>query len=351
MTLSSLHYGSMVSRFLQSRVPLLHQEVNHLATTNQLRLNVAVCGASGGIGQSLSLLLKHSILIKELALYDIVDTIGVATDLSHIPTVPKVRGYVGSQQLKDALTGAQVVVVTAGTARKTGVTREDLFDLNAPVIKEITEGIAEAAPKAIIAVITNPINSLIPIAAEVLKKAGVFDPKKLIGITTLAVLRARTFIGRAKCIDPMYINIPVVGGHTGTTIVPLVSRATPPVSFPEEELEAIISKIQRAGTELYNVKGNSATLSMAYAGALFVDDLCRAITGEPNIVHCAYVTSEVEEVKYLATPVILGPDGIEKNLGVGKTSELESTLLKEAINIIRQSIEKGEEFVHKVSPV
>uniref|UniRef100_A0A1B6GIT9 Malate dehydrogenase n=1 Tax=Cuerna arida TaxID=1464854 RepID=A0A1B6GIT9_9HEMI len=344
-----MHFGRMIPRLLKSLVPLVHQDVKHLATTNQLSLNIVVCGASGGIGQPLSLLLKQSTLIKELSLYDTVHSIGVASDLSHIPTIAKVKGFVGREQLKDALKGAQVVVIPAGMPRKPGMTRDDLFDTNASVIKEITEGIAESAPKAIIAVITNPINSTLPIAAEVMKKAGVFHPKRLIGITTLDVIRARTFIAEAKGFDPMHINVPVIGGHAGTTIIPLVSRATPSVTFPQDELEALTKKIQEAGTEVVKAKAGagSATLSMAHAGALFVIDLCRAMTGEANIVHCAFVPSDVTELEYFATPVLLGPKGVHKNLGIGKLSDYEAKQVQEAIPIIKKSIERGVAFVKK----
>lgn len=85
-----------------------------------MNCKVAVLGASGGIGQPLSLLLKRSSLISQLSLYDIAHTPGVAADLSHIETRPKVSGHMGPEQLKDCLTGAQVVIIPAGVPRKPG---------------------------------------------------------------------------------------------------------------------------------------------------------------------------------------------------------------------------------------
>ena len=158
---------------------------------------VAVLGANGGIGQPLSLLLKLSPNISELSLYDIVGTPGVAADLSHIPSNSTVTGNLPSKGtwppthdtgLEAALTGADVVVIPAGVPRKPGMTRDDLFATNAGIVKTLIEGCAKHCPGAVLAIISNPVNSTVPIAAEILKKHGVFDPKKLCGVTTLDVM-------------------------------------------------------------------------------------------------------------------------------------------------------------------
>src|ERR1700712_3949984 len=115
------------------------------------------------------------------------------------------------------------------------MTRDDLFNINAGIVKGLIETIAEVAPKAYILIISNPVNSTVPIAAEVLKAKGIFDPKRLFGVTTLDVVRAETFIaGLTGAKDPGTINIPVIGGHSGETIVPLVSLAKPSVSISGE---------------------------------------------------------------------------------------------------------------------
>ena len=78
--------------------------------------------------------------------------------------------------------------------------------------------------QAILNIISNPVNSTVPIAAEVLKAAGVYDKKKLLGVTTLDVVRANTFVAEAKDMDMRNVDVPVVGGHAGTTILPLLSQ-------------------------------------------------------------------------------------------------------------------------------
>jgi len=321
----------------------------NFSTTQQNNVKVAVAGASGGIGQPLSLLLKQSPLVSELSLYDIVHTPGVAADLSHIETPAKVTGFNGAENLCQALEGADVVLIPAGVPRKPGMTRDDLFNTNASIVRDLAQAIAEVAPKALVGIISNPVNSTVPIASEVLKKAGKLDPKRIFGISTLDVVRANTFIAEAKCLNPLDVKVPVIGGHSGVTIIPLISQATPSVSFPADKLKALTERIQEAGTEVVKAKAGagSATLSMAYAGARFAISLIRAIKGEKNIIECAYVASDVTEAKYFATPLLLGKNGIEKNLGLGKLSDFEQALLKAAIPELKKNIQKGEDFVNK----
>lgn len=104
------------------------------------------------------------------------------------------RGFIGKDQLDAALTGMDLVIIPAGVPRKPGMTRDDLFNINAGIVKTLIEAVARNCPGAIINIISNPVNSTVPIAAEVLKKAGVYDARKLLGVTTLDVVRANTFV-------------------------------------------------------------------------------------------------------------------------------------------------------------
>lgn len=133
---------------------------------------VAVLGASGGIGQPLALLLKLEPKVSELSLFDVVRTPGVAADISHCCTPAKVTGHVGMDQIHDALTGCQVVVIPAGVPRKPGMTRDDLFNTNASIVMGLAEACAKSCPDAMFLVISNPVNSTVPIFAETLKKHG-----------------------------------------------------------------------------------------------------------------------------------------------------------------------------------
>jgi len=216
-------------------------------------------------------------------------------------------------------------------------------------VRDLAEACVQMCPKTMLCIISNPVNSTVPIAAEVFKKGKVFDPKRLFGVSTLDVCRANTFIGEAKGLDPTKVNVPVVGGHSGVTIIPLISQCTPSVDFPEAQLKALTERIQEAGTEVVKAKAGtgSATLSMAFAGARFVTSLLKALHGQDGVIECAYVKSDVTEASYFSTPLLLGKNGIEKNLGLGKLSNYETELLKKALPELKDNIKAGESFMQK----
>ena len=137
-------------------------------------MKVCVLGAAGGIGQPLSLLLKLQLPAgSELSLYDVAPfTPGVAVDLSHIPTDVSVSGFVGDD-VEAAMDGADIVVIPAGVPRKPGMTRDDLFTVNAGIVRNLISAGAQACPNACFAIVTNSLNSTVPIAAEVLQAACV----------------------------------------------------------------------------------------------------------------------------------------------------------------------------------
>lgn len=321
--------------------------LRNFSSSSKQNAKVAVLGAAGGIGQPLSLLLKESPLITQLNLYDIVNTPGVAADLSHIETVAKVTGYVGADQLLDSVKGMDVVVIPAGVPRKPGMTRDDLFNTNASIVKTLAEACAKACPKAMLCIISNPVNSTVPITAEVFKKHNVYDEKRIFGVTTLDIVRANTFVAEAKGLNPKDVNVPVIGGHAGITIMPLISQCKPAVTFKPDELDKLTKRIQEAGTEVVKAKAGtgSATLSMAFAAARFTNSLLRAMKGDQGVIECAFVKSSVTESPYFATPLLLGKNGVEKNLGLGKLSDFETQLLKASIPELMKNIKKGEDFV------
>lgn len=265
-------------------------------------------GASGGIGQPLSLLLKQSHLVDVLSLYDIQHTKGVGADLSHIESKCKIQSYVGQDQLYDSLQDVNVVVIPAGVPRKPGMTRDDLFNVNATIVADITTAIAKVSPKAVVCIISNPVNSTVPIASEIMKKHGVYSSKKILGVTTLDIVRANTFVSELKGLDVTKTSVPVIGGHSGNTIVPLLSQTSPTVQFTKEELDFLTKRIQNAGTEVVEAKAGagSATLSMAYAGARFTFSILEALNGKQGVVECAYIAAEGMETSYFATPVLFG---------------------------------------------
>jgi malate dehydrogenase len=309
-------------------------------------MKVAVLGAAGGIGQALSLLLKTQLPAgSELSLYDVAPVVpGVAVDLSHIPTAVEVKGF-GADALNDALTGADIVLIPAGMPRKPGMDRADLFAVNAGIIKTLAEGIVASCPKALVGIITNPVNGTVPIVAEVFKKAGTYDAARVFGITTLDVIRSEAFVAELKGLNVAEVKVPVIGGHSGTTILPLLSQVEG-VTFTDEEVAALTPRIQNAGTEVVNAKagGGSATLSMGAAAARFCMSLVKGIQGE-DVIDYAYVEGAGEDAQFFAQPVRLGPNGVKEILSYGALSAFEEKAKVDMLDTLKADIKEGVDFI------
>merc|ERR1712137_1424529 len=210
----------------------------------------------------------------------------------------------------------------------------------------LVTGCAEACPNAAILIISNPVNSTVPIAAEVLKQKGVYNPKKLFGVTTLDVCRARTFVGEASGNAPTKMKVPVVGGHAGTTIVPLLSQAEPAVNFDDATRDALTHRIMFGGDEVVKAKagGGSATLSMAYAGAEFADRVMAGLSGESGVVECTFVESDVVPGASFSSLVTLGKEGVETIHGLGNINDHEKKLIADMMPDLLAQADKGFKF-------
>ncbi|RVW90505.1 Malate dehydrogenase, chloroplastic [Vitis vinifera] len=246
----------------------------------------------------------------------------VAADLSHCNTPAQVLDFTGTSELANSLK-----------------------------VKTLVEAVADNCPDAFIHIISNPVNSTVPIAVEVLRRKGVYDPKKVFGVTTLDVVRANTFVAQKKNLRLIDVDVPVVGGHAGITILPLLSRTKPSVSFTDEEVEELTVRIQNAGTEVVEAKAGagSATLSMAYAAARFVESSLRALDGDTDVYECAYVQSELTELPFFASRVKIGKKGVEAVISsdLQGLTEYEEKALEALKPELKASIEKGVAFAQK----
>jgi malate dehydrogenase len=219
-------------------------------------------------------------------------------------------------------------------------------------------------------VIANPVNSTVPIFAEVLKNHKVYNKNKLFGVTTLDVVRANTFVREnQKANVRADVSVPVIGGHAGTTILPLLSQVSG-AKFTEADITALTFRIQfggiqfitniavllvryqffcgmLSGDEVVKAKdgAGSATLSMAYAGHRFTSRLLAAMSGEKDVVECSFVENDLTKAPFFSTPVKLGPNGIEEILPYGKLSAYEQTTLDKMIPDLLSQAKKGVDFV------
>eukprot|EP01024_Parvocaulis_polyphysoides_P065087 TRINITY_DN7584_c0_g1_i1.p2 TRINITY_DN7584_c0_g1~~TRINITY_DN7584_c0_g1_i1.p2 ORF type:complete len:268 (-),score=39.70 TRINITY_DN7584_c0_g1_i1:329-1036(-) len=227
------------------------------------------------------------------------------------------------------------------------MTRDDLFNINAGIVKGLCEAIVANCPNAWVAIISNPVNSTVPIAAEVFKAAGTYNKAKLFGVTTLDIVRANTFAGEILQKDPQEVSVPVVGGHAGITILPLLSQCQPKLTLSADDEAKLVDRIQNAGTEVVNAKAGagSATLSMAYAAYKFAESCLKAMSGQ-TVEEISYVESDqVEGLPFFASKVKLGKDGIEQYFPLGNMSDSEKQGLEKMKEELKGSIEKGINFV------
>ncbi len=177
------------------------------------------------------------------------------------------------------------------------------------------------------------------------KKHGVYNPRRLFGVTTLDIVRANTFVAENQKFDVSKTNVPVIGGHAGTTILPLLSQV-PNAKFSEEDIAKLTKRIQFGGDEVVQAKdgAGSATLSMAYAGHLFASRLMDAMKGAKNVVECTFVENNLTPSPFFSTPVRLGPNGVEEVLPFGKLSEFEKKGFDAMIPDLKAQVKKGMEF-------
>jgi len=317
---------------------------------------VCVGGGAGGIGRPLCMLMAMNELVSELCVYDLdiamVPAAGVATDLSHIEKPAKVKAYTLTKddkpvdKLEECLTGCHLVLVPAGLPRKPGMTRADLLGINAGIAKGIVEACAKYCPNAVLGLIVNPVNSVVSAMCELYKKKGL-DPKKICGVTTLDVVRANKFVSELTETPVNDVNITVVCGHAGATILPLFSQDPAGQKIPADKIAEMDKKVQDAGTEVVNAKGGkgSATLSMAYAGARFGSAVLKGLSGAEDVVECAYVMSDVvPECPYFSSKVAFGKDGVSKLYPVGTLSEHETTRMAEAVAQLKDEIAAGLDY-------
>jgi malate dehydrogenase len=330
-------------------IELLMRVFSTSAKTLPAKHKVAVLGAAGGIGQPLSLLLKLAPnSVKHLALYDIAN-VGMAADLAHIDTAVTVSAHSGEEELANALNGASIVLMPAGVPRKPGMTRDDLFNINAGIVKKLASAVAKNCPNAHLLVISNPVNSTVPIAYETMKALGVSKPS-VVGVTTLDIVRARTFVSESLKLNPSELDVKVVGGHSGPTIVPFLSHW----KFDQKTAEEITKRIQYGGDEVVKAKagGGSATLSMAHAAKQFFDGFVEGLAfGAEKLIGFVKKDTapggEFIPTDYMAVEIEVNDKGVSRILPLPKMNSFEEELYKVAVRDLANDIKRGQEFAAK----
>lgn len=223
-------------------------------------------------------------------------------------------------------------MLTAGMPRKKGMDRRDLLKTNGYILKSILEAYSKYCPKALLGIITNPIDCLIPFCAAYLTHLNSFDSRKLFGVTSLDRVRAK-YLSSSP--------ITVIGGHGSDTMIPLFSQ-NPQLIGKEKELSQALSE---CGSEVIALKAGSgsATLSMAYAAAGFIKNCLRALEGE-MVVETAYIYQDEADSAFFSRPFVMSRQGVHCLIPWGEVSRDEKNMIEEVRKILLQDAKNGMEL-------
>lgn len=279
---------------------------------------------------------------------------GVAADLSHIRSSCSVKAYSLSSSArpvvdlpKECLSGCSLVLVVAGVPRKPNQDKRDLVTINANIAKMLVEACAKHCPQAIVGLLVNPLNSIVPAMAGLYEKKGL-DPKKILGVTSLDVIRASKFAHEETGVPLEDLKVPVIGGNAGKSILPLFSQVKATASLPIERRKALDAQVREAGSEIVKAKQGKgpATLSMGYAAYIFCSAVLKGLAGEKS-VECAFIKSSVTQLPFFSSQVTFGRNGVEKVHTVPKLDSYEQQRLSEVSVVLKEDIELGLEYAKK----
>ncbi|XP_034825576.1 malate dehydrogenase-like [Maniola hyperantus] len=314
-------------------------------------VQISIIGAASEVGKNTVLLLKQNHHINKLHLYDDNNSVlGLGLELSHTPGGPTISAFSEEHTLPDAIRNAHLVVMVSRIPRKLGSTREQMLATNALPVQRLCKTISNTNPDAFLAFSTNPINSIVPFASALLFHYNAFCSHKIFGITHIDTARARTLLAKTLNVNPRSINVPVIGGHSDETIIPLFSNITPShyrvKPCQDDTLTRLLTK---CGTEVLNHKlGNdSAVLAVAWSINEFVEKIIEALYGGYVIVN-SYTSNPHYGTKFFSGPTKVGSLGIVETCTNLPMSDFERRLLERAVPIINRDVAQGEEHVQVV---
>jgi malate dehydrogenase len=320
--------------------PLFNEVI--IIKTDKIMSKVTVVGA-GNVGATCADVLAYREVAEEIVLIDIKEGIaeGKALDIwQKAPINQYDSRTVGSTNDYSKTANSDVVVITSGLPRKPGMTRDDLIETNAGIVKSVTENVVKYSPNAIIIVVSNPLDVM---TYQAHLTSGLHR-NKVIGMAgILDTARYRAFLAEELNVSGKEIQAILMGGH-GDTMVPL-PRYTTVAGIPvtelvaKDKLDAIIERTKFGGGELVKLMGTSAWYAPGSAAAQMVEAIlknqrrvfpvCIKLDGEYGIDDC-----------YLGVPVILGKNGVEKVIELDLNDEEKALLetsrghVKEVMNVL-----------------
>jgi malate dehydrogenase len=293
---------------------------------------ITVVGA-GNVGATTAQRLAEKELAQEVVLVDVIEGVPQGKGLDLWESAP-IEGYdtrlIGTNEYEPSA-GSDIVVITAGIARKPGMSRDDLLNTNAGIVRQVSEHVKSSSPNAIVIVVSNPLDVMSWVA---MKTTG-FPRERVIGMAgVLDTARYRSFLAEALEVSVRDIQAMVLGGH-GDTMVPLLSYTSVsgiPITqlLDKAKLDSIIDRTRNGGAEIVKYL---KTGSAFYAPSAAVVQMCEAIAfDQKRILPCAaWLQGEYGQSGiFLGVPCKLGRGGLEKIFEVLLTDDERAALAKSA---------------------
>lgn len=309
------------------------------------RKKITVIGA-GNVGASVAAYASAQEL-GDIFLVDILEGVPQGKGLDMYETTPVLgvdTKVVGVNEYESTV-GSDLIIVTAGIARKPGMSRDDLLSTNVRIVGEVSEKAAKFSPEAVMIVVSNPLDAMVYTAW---RKSGL-NPRKIIGMAgILDTARFRTFIADEIGVSVEDINALVLGGH-GDTMVPLKRNCfvggVPVTKFMSEtRLEELVQRTRQGGAEIV---GLLKTGSAYYAPAAAAVQMAKAVLADKKrlLPVAAYLDGEYGETGlFVGVPAILGSNGVEKVIEVDLTPE-EKTLFQKSVDAVKGLVLEVDRFL------
>jgi len=309
------------------------------------RKKIALVG-SGNIGGTLALLIGLKQL-GDVVLFDVVDGVpqGKALDIAQASPIEDFDAAITGGTDYAAIAGADVVIVTAGIARKPGMSRDDLLSINAKVMGQVGAAIKQHCPGAFVICITNPLDAMV----WVLREASGLPHRMVVGMAgVLDSARFRTFIATELGVSVEDVTAFVLGGH-GDTMVPLVRYSTVAgIPLPDlvkqgwttqARLDAIVQRTRDGGAEIVGLlKTGSAFYAPAAAAVQMAESY---LLDKKRVLPCAAYLDGQYGVKslYVGVPVVLGAGGVERVVEI-ELGKAEKALFEKSVAAVQGLIEE-----------
>ena len=298
---------------------------------------ITVVGA-GNVGATTAQRLAEKELARHVVMVDVAEGIPQGKGLDQWESAP-IEGFdsriIGTNSY-DETEGSDIVVITAGIARKPGMSRDDLLNTNAGIVKQVSEQVKKTSPKAILIIVSNPLDVMSYVA---MKTTG-FPRERVLGMAgVLDTARYRSFLAEAADVSVRDIQAMVLGGH-GDTMVPLISYTSVsgiPITqlIPKEKLDAIVARTRTGGGEIVK---HLKTGSAYYAPSAAAVQMCEAIAkDQKRILPCAAWLQGEYGLRdlFLGVPCKLGRTGLEKIYEVELTAD-ERKALEASAEAVRE---------------